>query len=111
MNLLLVRIISVKINSSSVDLNASIMYAGNLLIKPTVSVINEISLPSFSLLVVVVNVVNNSALFSFVSPVKLLNRVVFPADVYPANEIVLNPNLSLPCLCSALCFPAFSNFF
>jgi len=87
------------------------MYAGNLLIKPTVSVINEISLPSFNLLVVVVSVVNNSALFSFVSPVKLLNRVVFPADVYPANEIVLNPNLSLPCLCNALCFPAFSNFF
>jgi len=44
------------------------MYAGNLLIKPTVSVISEISLPSFNLLVVVVNVVNNSALFSFVSP-------------------------------------------
>ncbi len=80
---------SVKSNSSNVDLNASIKYAGNLLMKPTVSVINEISLPSFNLRVVVVNVVNSSALFSFVSPVKLLNSVVFPADVYPANEIVL----------------------
>ena len=60
--------------------------------------INEISLPSFSLRVVVVSVVNSSALFSFCSPVKLLNKVVFPADVYPASEIVLNPSLSLPCL-------------
>ena len=92
------RTISVKINSSRVDLNASIKYAGSLLINPTVSVINEISLPSFNLRVVVVSVVNNSALFSFCSPVKLLNKVVFPAEVYPASEIVLNPSLSLPCL-------------
>ena len=55
---------SVKSNSSNVDLNASIMYAGNLLIKPTVSVINEISLPSFNRLVVVVNVVNSDSLLS-----------------------------------------------
>ena len=57
---------SVKSNSSNVDLNASIMYAGNLLMKPTVSVINEISLPSFNLRVVVVSVVNNDSLLSFV---------------------------------------------
>ena len=90
-------ITSVKINSSRVDLNASIMYAGNLLIKPTVSAIKNGSSSIVILLVVVESVVKSSLLSSFDSPVNLLNNVVFPADVYPANDMVLNPCLFLDC--------------
>ena len=65
---------------------------------PTVSEIRTHSLSSLNFLTVVVSVVNNLWSSSFFSPVILLNKVVFPADVYPANEIVLKPILFLDCL-------------
>ena len=86
------------------------MYAGSLLINPTVSEINAASLPIITFLTVVESVVNNSLFSSFCSPVNLLNNVVFPADVYPANEIVLKPRRFRDCLCNSRCFPDFANF-
>ena len=65
---------------------------------PTVSEIRTHSLSSLNFLTVVVSVVNNFESSSFFSHVILLNKVVFPADVYPANEIVLKPILFLDCL-------------
>ena len=71
----------VKSNSSSVDLNASIMYAGNLLINPTVSE-SKNGWPLIVIrLVVVERVVNSCLLCSWNSPVILLNSVVFPDEV------------------------------
>ncbi len=97
-------------SSSRVDLNASIMYAGNLEINPTVSDIKTGSLSIRVFLVVVDSVVNNSGLSCLDSPVSRLNKVVFPAEVYPASEIVFSPTRLLASLCKARCFPIFSNF-
>ena len=81
-------------SSSSVDLNASIMYAGSLLIKPTVSLSR--TLLSFRSIarVNVDSVVKTRLSVDLVSPVSVLNSVVLPADVYPANEIVGRPALA-----------------
>ena len=86
---------SVYNNSSRVDLNASIIYAGSLLIKPTVSEIKNGFLSIVNFLVVVVRVVKSSFPSGRFSPVSSLNMVVFPDEVYPARDIVLNPNLFL----------------
>ena len=65
-------------DSSSVDLNASTMYVGSLLIKPTVSV-SKVSLSCiFNSLVVVDSVVKSLLEICLSSPVSELKRVVFP---------------------------------
>ena len=79
-------------------MKASIIYAGSLLINPTVSEINAISWFIITLRTVVVRVVNSSSFFSRCSPVNALNNVVLPAEVYPASEIVLKPSRFLACL-------------
>jgi hypothetical protein len=56
------RIRSAASDSSSVDLNASIIYAGILLMKPIVSVSNTTASSSFGDLVVVYSVVNSLAI-------------------------------------------------
>ncbi len=72
------KISSAASDSSSVDLNASIMYVGSLLINPTVSVSRISLLSIFNSLVVGDSVVNRLADVSLCSDVSKLNRVVFP---------------------------------
>ena len=100
-----------KTSSCRVDLKASIIYAGSLLINPTVSE-NIILFPStFTTLLDVDRVVNNSIPTNFDSPVKKLNRVVFPTDVYPMRDTVGKPDLALPVLWTSFLFSSFKTFF
>ena len=65
-------------DSSSVDLNASTMYVGSLLIKPIVSVSKVYLSCIFNSLVVVESVVKSLLEICLSSPVSELKRVVFP---------------------------------
>ncbi len=96
-------------NSSNVDLNASIIYAGSLLINPTVSEINAVCRFIVTRLIVVESVVKSSSFSSCLSPVRKLNKVVFPAEVYPAREIILKPRRCLPRLCNSRCLVTFTH--
>lgn len=105
------RITFEKTSSCRVDLKASIIYAGSLLINPTVSENIILFPPTFTILLDVDSVVNNSIPTNFDSPVKKLNRVVFPTDVYPISDTVRKPDLALPVLWTSFLFSSFKTFF
>src|SRR4029078_13285987 len=98
------------VKSCKVDLNASTIYAGSLLMKPTVSDMITVLSLSFMARLTVDRVVNNPESTNLDSPVSRLNNVVFPAEVYPAIEIVGNPCLTLPNRCNSFLFSSFINF-
>ena len=96
-------------SSSSVERNASTMYAGRPLMNPTVSESRNVSPPARRRLIVVESVVNRPGDSGRDSPVSALNSVVLPADVYPASETVRNPCRALDWRCSSRCLPAFAS--
>src|SRR5215212_9446929 len=105
------KITSAKFNSDSVDLNASIIYGGSLLMNPIVPVNNTFFSLITADLVYVVSVVNNCLLVSFFSFVIQLNNDVFPAEVYPVKDIRGVFSLSLWTLWSFLFFSSTNSFF
>jgi hypothetical protein len=105
------RITFEKTSSCKVDLKASIIYAGSLLINPTVSENIILFPPTLTILLDVDSVVNNSIPTNFDSPVTKLNRVVFPTDVYPISDTVGKPDLALPVLWTSFLFSSFKTFF
>ena len=78
---------------------------------PTVSE-NIILFPSiFTTLLDVERVVNNSIPTNFDSPVKRLNKVVLPTEVYPIIDAVGKPDLALLVLCKSFLFSSRRSFF